>query len=849
MALDSSGGTGWDQFAVNERNFGTQSTYNEEEYTTSIDRSHPEYKRRAAQADRLAKEIEGSAPSNAHVAEERRGDADRADTRDEEEKYSGVARQLPTGSAGSYVPPSRRPITSQPTVPGAPFDPAIISTSKPAPPSAAQQPASMQEKAEPSKAAEPKKDDTKLTAPSGAGKDLSVSTSQPPKKAENTTENHVRDTADAFKQFANNEKLKLRAVQEAKRSNQRHEKNVKLNDLKKFAENFKLRSRVPDDLVPILAKDHEKQLEIQRRAEESARDDEVRATDKVKATSTPPKAGASQAPANAASGDARAQFPQSQNRNRSSQNVRGGMQAITSPPRGNLPHRQQQPFINQRMQGVPPPPQPLSTDIRIPTGPMRSRESGTLSPTSTANARLNVNAKEFKFHPTVSNFTPSGASPSPQRTPGRPAAPAQSNATFFDKKDEKKSSLPKKDVNTACNTIEYLKKQEYPAEKQKKIAQNGGIPPPFDTPPTWTDPSDQIPASYELAFPKPHLHSQGPSPMHTPNPVGGPMPHAHQLPPHLQAPHMPHAVQPNRFYGPAPHGGQHAHAQSYDPRMQFSNGPGSLQNSPRYAPAQMAGYNPQMGQMPMGGMPQFAGQAMQGGYQMSPSMQHRQMAGPMPPGPGGPMMMMPGQSPYQQSKPAHHRPPRPALANASAPVPQMRPGFPGAPNFAPNVPPQMGGQMMMQTPSSGGYPPQGPPQHYSPMPPHAMPHMPQHPPHHQQQHGGPNNFASSPRPGPHMMQHSGSHQGFTPQGGAGMPGFPNQGPYAYQQQRQHSGQGAGGFPQMTPRGQQAMPVPQGGHMPSPGLQQGQQGQGQGQPQGQPQGPGQGQGGQGGDEGK
>ena len=76
---------------------------------------------------------------------------------------------------------------------------------------------------------------------------------------------------DAFKKFAQNEKLRLRAAQEARRSNARHEKNIKLNDLKQFAKDLTLKTRVPDDIIPVLAKDHEKQLEIKRKAEENYR--------------------------------------------------------------------------------------------------------------------------------------------------------------------------------------------------------------------------------------------------------------------------------------------------------------------------------------------------------------------------------------------------------------------------------------------------------------------------------------------------------------------------------------------------------------------------------------------------
>lgn len=641
MALESTskhGGTGWDQFAVNEQTFGTTTTYNEDDYTTSIDRNNPEYRRRAAEAERIAREIEGSAPANSHVAEERAQNATQDDGMDEEEKYSGVRREnamapLSKGGAGSYVPPSRRPITSQPTVSGAPFDPAIISLSKPVPaPAPAAAPEKSTEASKPVEAsAKPEE-----TQAASSDKPAATSSASQPKKTENTTDDHIRGTADAFKQFANTEKLRLRAAQEAKRSNARHEKNVKLNDLKKFAENFRLKSRVPDDLVPILAKDHEKQLEIKRKAEESARFDEQKRRDSEKEGTlpTPPKSTTSQG-ATPSESRASGQQSQSQTRNRTTQNLRGGL-PVTS-PRAPLSQRQNLPFINHRG-----PPQPLPADLRIPSGPTSTREGETLSPTAANNARLNVNAKEFKFTPAANSFTPTGASQSPQKMPAAPPA-EEPAASFFDK-TEKKSSDVKKDVNTHCDTIKRMREAEYPVEWQKSIAENGGIPQPFRTPPTWTVPADRQNTKYLNDFPEPRSLSQGPSPMHTPNPANGPMPHSHQLPPHLQSNHLPNPAQQQRFpmlqYGTPP-----GHAQNFDPRMQFPGGPGnSVQNSPRYAHAQMANnFNGHMGQMAMGGMPpQFGGQPMPH-YGMSPSMNNRQMHGPQ-----GQMMGMPNQN-HQQS--------------------------------------------------------------------------------------------------------------------------------------------------------------------------------------------------------
>lgn len=61
----------WDQFATHEKMTGKTSDYDANIYTTRIDKTHPQYQQRLAAADRVAREIEGSAPTTAHVAEER----------------------------------------------------------------------------------------------------------------------------------------------------------------------------------------------------------------------------------------------------------------------------------------------------------------------------------------------------------------------------------------------------------------------------------------------------------------------------------------------------------------------------------------------------------------------------------------------------------------------------------------------------------------------------------------------------------------------------------------------------------------------------------------------------------
>ena len=761
LSLESSGATGWDQFATNERLYDAKYTYDENMYTTAIDRSNPQYAQREAEAARIAREMEGNPSRPAH------NDLD--DGLDEEDKYSGVRREsaqpsLPKRSGNAYVPPGQRPITNQPTVPGAPFDPAIISVERPAP-----QPAAAP--TEPAPAAEPtatSPERPKIVVPEAtSSRDASVGTNaaqarpQPEAaKAANNTQDHISNTVDAFKQFANLEKLKIKQAQEQKRAAGRQEKNVKLNDLKKFAANFKLQSRVPDDLVPILAKDREKQVEIQKKAEEAAKEAEAA---KAKARTSSSSTAATPSPASGSEARATLAQPQSQSQQHTRQKVsQQGMrtpsmqQNQTQSPRGPMA-RGQQPF---------PRPQPLN-NIQIPTGPTTSSNT----PLSPGSARgINVNATSFT--PSAAPFQPSMAAttPSPKRKISTDKA-----ASFFKSKPRLSDADRKDPEEEGHDIVVTMLATEYKGPEADMAKKNGGVLPPYRTLPTWTGIEN---TSYKDSFPRiqhgypPHMNgsSSGVSPMHTPGPGGpgvmgmmpGPQPHhpagpmqhqppfpqqypgLHHQPPHPGHQHMmqgpPNGVRgPHAFYTPGPPQMQH-HPGAYG-MPQFGgagpNGSSSIQNSPRFPSAQMAPY----GGMPqMGMMPQFAGQQHGGApYGMSPSMAARQLPG----GYGG--------GPPQQ-------PPRGASFG------------PGPGQF-----PQQGGMMM----PGGGGPPFGQPTFPSPMPHHSTP--------------GP--YTQSPRPA--MMSHQNSSQGLTPggpQAGMGFPpgqGGPHPGHFAPQWQRQMSSGGYG----------------------------------------------------------
>ncbi|EGD86649.2 uncharacterized protein TERG_02906 [Trichophyton rubrum CBS 118892] len=288
-APESSGTAGWDQFETNARLFGATSSYDENIYTTRIDRSDPSYKRKEAEAARIAREIESADTDNAHMREER-GHVHQQDDTDEEAKYSGVRRDvapLPTGQPNKYMPPARRPPTGQPTVPGAPVDPAIISaqlarpdsqTKTPTQPKETSAKAVTQQEKEKEKApaaASKSSEGLKTVASNGAieaerkataagpSSQPSAASSTPRTGAENAASNVETEVLDHFRRFANDEKMKL---QERRRNQASYDRTIKLNELMKFSKNFKLGTPVPKDLVPILAKDPSKQEEIIERA-------------------------------------------------------------------------------------------------------------------------------------------------------------------------------------------------------------------------------------------------------------------------------------------------------------------------------------------------------------------------------------------------------------------------------------------------------------------------------------------------------------------------------------------------------------------------------------------------------
>ncbi|KAJ3068465.1 hypothetical protein HDU98_008369 [Podochytrium sp. JEL0797] len=131
LSLDDRGsgltGEKWDQFATNESLFGVETDFKEEIYTTVIDKSDPNFKRKEAEAVRLAREIETGFAStdNTHLLEERNLITPNDDGDNEEDKYSSVLRKS-ENPENVYIPPAARAAASRTAVPSAPVAAAAV---------------------------------------------------------------------------------------------------------------------------------------------------------------------------------------------------------------------------------------------------------------------------------------------------------------------------------------------------------------------------------------------------------------------------------------------------------------------------------------------------------------------------------------------------------------------------------------------------------------------------------------------------------------------------------------------------------------------------------------------------
>lgn len=580
-----------------------------------------------------------------------------------------------------------------------------------------------------------------------------------------------RDVLVSFKTFASNQRFMAEKVRTSKA---KVDKEVKLTELKKFAESFKLSTPVPKDLISIIAKDPAKQKQIQEKAiqnaQEVARQKEAAAKEKEAAAAKEAQAkpAAEQPSTSTAAGaaDARGSSrPTAPQHSGSATGIPGRHPGGRSynpqphfqynrnnrPPPHLAPQNQPTGSLAQRLRNVEQQKmqhthlgQHTPPDVRLPpTGPANSVDPGfgrriSAVPPSYMGPKLNPNSHEFRPNAFAQPFNPAvpsqGSSPrsSVNNMAEVPLPPPPAKGQLIRRKT--KSVDIKK-----CFILLHIETIQPP--QGRNWDDNDGIKPSFDTLPTWRQlqeeteaPDSTMHLTYKEYFERLPLSSAA---VATPNPapVMPQIAHQHQLPFHLQhgaqnmaprqSPHMP----PMQM-----HAGQHGHV----PHVPFS---GPEDHRMMHSNSAQSFASPRMGQVPM--------------------------AYP-------PAMNAPAQMPYGQ----------PVMQPYVSPGPQISQfrSFSHNPQFIPQQPHHMAAPMMVQPQFISG--PNGmvaagpmyPGAHPQFIPAGAVPPQPI---------PGSNGFPSPGRAAAPMMVHQGSHQGThqAQQAVYGMsPGMPYQQPaYAPQQ--------------------------------------------------------------------
>jgi hypothetical protein len=565
--------------------------------------------------------------------------------------------------------------------------------------------------------------------------------------APSATSTVERDVLKEFKTFANQQRMNAEKVRHTKA---KADKEVKLIELRKFAQSFKLPTPVPPDLIGIIAKDPAKQKEIRQKAQKDAEDLAKRkaeeAVTKDKKPTTPAKesqpAGAPPATADnrtarptAPSGGAAA--PPRQTNNRQSlgpqypqfQGNRSGPQHVhqAGPQSGRLTNR-----IRNLEQQKP-------HEMRLPPiGPANSTDGSfgrrMVGAPGHVGGKLNPNSHEFRPSAFAPSFSPNGH-PSTTSSPrsGAPNAPESQTGPASSTTSLVVITKKRKRVDAEkCVILSFVKTLRPP--ENKNWNDNDGLRPAYDTPPTWRSQTDdeKPDSTMRMSFNE-YFERQPYATQPTPNPphVVPHLAHQHQLPFHLQ--HGAHNVGPRHSPHVPPvqmHGGQHGqtpHAPfngADDHRMMHSNSAQSYSS-------------PRMGQVPMAYPPSMASPA-QGPYNQ-PVMQ---------------TFMGPGQPPMNQFNRS--------FSNNNSYIPQQ----PGAQMMPPQFMTPQGMVPMPPQMYQSGHPQQF-------MPPGAAPPQPM---------PGTNGYPSPGRPTAPMMVPQGSQPGQPMYGMS--PGMHYQQPFVPQQQGQ-----------------------------------------------------------------
>ncbi|KZP00605.1 hypothetical protein CALVIDRAFT_595384 [Calocera viscosa TUFC12733] len=551
FGLPSAGG--WDQFAANEKLFGVTTSFDEELYTTKLDRSASDFREKEKRAQKLADEIQHSLASNVHIAEERGAKVDDSGV-NEEDKYSGVAR-----NPNVYVPPAARRAAAAAAANGSPLSVGKALSPQPAPAALASKPSSptvptagtglatlaspsvpvsapsasvvlsvapnvhgtvtegvdkpaaakdepmtaVKLEAKADSAPPTEKADTKPAVSASAGASPATSSgasdkqgATPAKVPQVTVENPlVQD----FRNFVHAEKERLTTQ---RKNLAKSEKDKRIADLIRFSSSFKLNKEVPEDLVNIMTKDEEKKRTILEKSKQDARANGARAIGPAPSMNTSASTryglGVAQA-ANAVKSPAANAIPPSSS-------------ASAAPSTGSKPVKLAEKYA---ISDIPPfNPGKAKVAVVIKHGP----NSGTATPgkatpaagstpsTSPSNDfKLNINASSFRPNVNAPSFKPiNGASPSPapsgspvrpplsKKPTDEPAAPSQPNP-FFGSTPLKKGSVHIKDDFSPFKHNKIAEASSTPSTWPFSGKRYASLLPPQPTPP----PPQQMPAPFE----------------------------------------------------------------------------------------------------------------------------------------------------------------------------------------------------------------------------------------------------------------------------------------------------------------------------------------------------------------
>ena len=638
------------------------------------------------------------------------------------DRYSGVRRNgqdhasLQSTRPNRYMSPARRAQASNTSAVEGAIDPAIISSqiarTEPSESTKAERNSGAPAQIKTESAAEKSKVEAKLDKKNTTKPKELKPLRQPSKLGTTATENVETEVLDSFRQFAASEKIK---VQDHKRSRATADKAVKLNDLMKFSQNFKLLTPVPNDLVPILARDEGKQKAIVQKA--------LKNCDESKTAKTALMDPKTQRPLAAARLDKETAALDAASHPRLRHDATGHGLPLSKDrqqqTRDFLQHRMHHGGFSSRLADshklhkagqVAAVPQPLPIqDSRMSSGrnselpsalPSPQKANSLRGPPSAASSKFNVKASEFRPNPAASTFKPvtgsmtNTAASSPRSTsvtrhmsPSTVQPKLFGDKTRFGKPGERPDPInlvaPKKPADQEVEASKEGNDDSAKSSGPALPASNGGFQYPHKTHPTWNPPDEEgaePPMKYWEPFEK-LKYGRHASPQGKTSPVN-PTPHVHQLPLHLQngtggVPQL-HTPQPlpqqmNPQHQHFPHGPQfdeHHHRpsvpnapayQAVSPRMQNSN---IAYHSPMPPHAQLAYSHP--GQYVMHAAPPMNGRQFSSGPQMmpvpgghlAPMMVQQQSSG----GYGPPMLVQ-----YNAQGPMYASPAPPMYATPSQP--------------------------------------------------------------------------------------------------------------------------------------------------------------------------------------